>query len=692
MQLRQQIFIFIITVVLVMFTGTTFSVAQSLGAKTVIPAPQINCIQTDATNNLIINWTSATDPDGSFVEYQVHELANGQLTSSNTIATNSYASTLSATQAYPFFLGLVSNDNGNVTSYSDTVRNIFLELNNPSNGTAVLNWNVPRTNPLPGFGTNYEIYREYPVGTWTLIATPPYTTTSYIDTIDICSAFLNYRIELPTTTCAFTSNIEGDDFQDDIVPDIPELGHVSFVEASGQYEVTWGANSQDDTYGYVIYMQDANGVFIEIDTVYGINATSYNYTPTGDGPFRFTIAAFDSCFTMATPPTYQTSAKGSPHKSMWLTGGSSACSQDVELNWTAYQGFGATIVYDVYSRVLGGAWQLEGTTDQLSYVFARVPGTDYDFKIVARIAGEEATSNIHNQPWEGASGPSVAYISHASVVGDEIEIVHKVSLDGGIQSVKLQRLNLLNATYETIDEKAVGNGVVTFYDADVDVYDEVYEYQTVMIDSCGNEYPPINIVQNMVLQTNIDPLSLLVEMQWTEYEEFLGTTVSYEIYRGIDGVMEDLPLTVMGANNRFYSESLAGVVDEDFTGQVCYYVKAKEGANPLGDSDSSASNISCVILEPLIYIPNAFSVNGANPVFYPVTNYHQLEQYAFTIYNRYGQVLFHTEEKGEGWDGYLENGQIAREGVYVYRLSLRDGNGIEVLRHGHLTLLNATDE
>ncbi|MDX1447059.1 gliding motility-associated C-terminal domain-containing protein, partial [Lishizhenia sp.] len=656
MQLRQQIFIFIITVVLVLFTGTTFSVAQSLDAKTVIPAPQINCIQTDVNNNLMINWTAATDPDGSFVEYQVHEQGSGLLTIIPTISTNTYTTSISATQDYPFYLGLVSNDNGNVTSYSDTIHNIFLELNNPSNGTAVLNWNAPSANPLPAFGSNYEVYREYPAGTWTLIATPAYTTTMYIDTIDICSAFLNYRVELPTTTCAFTSNVEGDDFQDDIVPDIPELGHVSFIENTGDYEITWGANSQDDTYGYVVYMQDANGVFVEIDTVYGINATAYNYTPMGDGPFRFTIAAFDSCFTLSTPPTYQTSAKGSPHQSMWLTGGSSACSQDVELNWTAYQGFGATIVYDVYVREIGGAWQNVGTTDQLSYTYARIPGTDYDFKIVARIAGDQANSNIFTQLWEGASGPSVAYISHVSVVGDEIEVVHKVSLDGGIQSVKLQRLNLLNANYETIDELAVGNGVVTFYDDDVDVNDEVYYYQTIMVDSCGNEYPPINEAKNMVLQSNIDPLSLLAEIQWTEYTEFLGNTISYEVYRGVNGVIDDQPIALLGANNRFYSDPLQDVVDEDFTGQVCYYIKAREGLNPNGDSDSSASNISCVNLEPLIYIPNAFTVNGANPIFYPVTNYHQLEQYEFTIYNRYGQVLFHTEDKGEGWDGYLENG------------------------------------
>lgn len=246
---------------------------------------------------------------------------------------------------------------------------------------------------------------------------------------------MNYQ----TTTCAFTSNVEGDDFEDDIVPDIPDLGHVSFNEATGVYDITWGANSQEDTYGYVIYMQDANGVYVEIDTVYGINSTAYSYTPNGDGPFNFTIAAFDSCFTNATPPTYQTSAKGNPHQSIWVTGGSSACSQDVALNWSAYIGFGGGIIYDVYVRETGGTWQLVGSTDQLTYTFARIPGTDYDFQIVGRVTGEQANSNVFFIPWEGATGPSNSFLSHVSVVGEEIEIVHKLSLDGGISSVKLQR-------------------------------------------------------------------------------------------------------------------------------------------------------------------------------------------------------------------------------------------------------------
>ena len=68
---------------------------------------------------------------------------------------------------------------------------------------------------------------------------------------------------------------------------------------------------------------------------------------------------------------------------------------------------------------------------------------------------------------------------------------------------------------------------------------------------------------------------------------------------------------------------------------------------------------------------------------------HRIDQYQFEIYDRYGRVIFETGDPNEGWDGSIHNGnRVAREGVYVYRLSIRDGNGIEVLRHGHVTLLD----
>lgn len=65
----------------------------------------------------------------------------------------------------------------------------------------------------------------------------------------------------------------------------------------------------------------------------------------------------------------------------------------------------------------------------------------------------------------------------------------------------------------------------------------------------------------------------------------------------------------------------------------------------------------------VLYLPNAFTPNddGKNTVFLPVfTNPDEIENYSMEIFNRWGFLVFRTEEITFGWDG-----ANAPEGVYV---------------------------
>ena len=65
----------------------------------------------------------------------------------------------------------------------------------------------------------------------------------------------------------------------------------------------------------------------------------------------------------------------------------------------------------------------------------------------------------------------------------------------------------------------------------------------------------------------------------------------------------------------------------------------------------------------VLYLPNAFTPNddGKNSVFLPVfTNPDEIEEYRMEIYNRWGGLVFRTEEITFGWDG-----SNAMEGVYA---------------------------
>jgi gliding motility-associated-like protein len=64
-----------------------------------------------------------------------------------------------------------------------------------------------------------------------------------------------------------------------------------------------------------------------------------------------------------------------------------------------------------------------------------------------------------------------------------------------------------------------------------------------------------------------------------------------------------------------------------------------------------------------IFLPNAFTpgADGLNSVFLPIFSYpDEIEEYRMEIYNRWGGLIFHSEEKTFGWDG-----TNATEGVYA---------------------------
>ena len=93
-------------------------------------------------------------------------------------------------------------------------------------------------------------------------------------------------------------------------------------------------------------------------------------------------------------------------------------------------------------------------------------------------------------------------------------------------------------------------------------------------------------------------------------------------------------------------------------------------------------------MPPIIYVPNAFVPEGINTIFKPVLSDFDPADYDFTIIDRWGQAIFRTNIPSEGWDGRIAfSGEMAVTGTYLYMLTLRDGDGIEIIKRGHVTLL-----
>ena len=650
----------------------------------VVSAPLIDCIQTDAAGDVTINWAAVSDPLGTFSEYQVSSIQNGLLATIGNINTTSYVDVGAGGQQNEYFLTSASGCNGNALEYSDTISNIYLDLNNPANGTAVLQWNDPINPALSGMGAYYHIYREYPAGTWTLYDSVPFGMHFFIDTIDICDVFLNYQIVLPNQPCDYISNINGDQFQDMISPDIPILTYVTIDSLTNEVTITWNQNAQPDTYGYVIYVED-NGAIVELDQVFGIGTTSYTYSPdVSQGPLTYSVAAFDSCWTTTVPPTYQTSAKGEIHTTVFVSSTLDVCAKTVELSWTDYVGWLDFDLYEIYGKSDVQPWSNFGATTSTNFVVDVVEGETYTFVIQAiSVSGETSFSNPTTLYINTPGQPAFNYLRVATVVGEEVHLRHHIDASINIAEVSIQKLT--SGVFEEIARVPVSGNLVTYVDEEVDVNEASYTYRVQVIDSCGRPSIVSNEARTILLNIDNDDVEKLNYLHWNAYHEFDGAIIGYNVYRGYDGVFSGTPIATLSSNELYYTDDVNGVVS---TGRICYYVEAIESMNVYSFSELSHSNERCITLPPLIYIPNAFRPDGINKVFFPVISDFDPVDYDFSIFNRLGQIIFQSSTPGEGWDGRINlSGEMATNDTYVYMLTLHDGDGIEIIKRGHVTLV-----
>ena len=101
------------------------------------------------------------------------------------------------------------------------------------------------------------------------------------------------------------------------------------------------------------------------------------------------------------------------------------------------------------------------------------------------------------------------------------------------------------------------------------------------------------------------------------------------------------------------------------------------------------SNCITIVVEnpSTLSIPNVFTPNGdgTNDMFFTPGN--NISSYSLKIFNRWGQMLFSSEELLKGWNGTV-NGQLAPDGVYLYILDAKGADDVVYKKQGHITLVH----
>jgi gliding motility-associated-like protein len=109
--------------------------------------------------------------------------------------------------------------------------------------------------------------------------------------------------------------------------------------------------------------------------------------------------------------------------------------------------------------------------------------------------------------------------------------------------------------------------------------------------------------------------------------------------------------------------------------------------NVFGCSDTTYQRIT-VRPDVAIYIPNVFTpdADGLNDVFKPAGVGLQNLNYKMQIFDRWGNLIFTSEDFNEGWDGTYK-GKPVPVGVYAYYIVVYDIKGYKHFYKGHVSVL-----
>jgi gliding motility-associated-like protein len=181
------------------------------------------------------------------------------------------------------------------------------------------------------------------------------------------------------------------------------------------------------------------------------------------------------------------------------------------------------------------------------------------------------------------------------------------------------------------------------------------------------------------------------EIEDSLFVRILRPIVNFEIQ---GDPLIDKPLTLI--NKSIAATKFAWFVDRNFvSNKENIVVEVPDSANHafklIVTDDFGCTNDTTIyrviFYPPSVYVPNAFTPNGNlyNNIFYPVLT--SIKAMDFRIYNRWGELVFNTNDLNKSyWDGTY-NGQMCPNDVYIYKLKTVSVTGEKKEFIGHVSLI-----
>lgn len=145
-------------------------------------------------------------------------------------------------------------------------------------------------------------------------------------------------------------------------------------------------------------------------------------------------------------------------------------------------------------------------------------------------------------------------------------------------------------------------------------------------------------------------------------------------------------------NTKHTSQGIFDIILNSKESQVKFRVHAKQfvtGTVSVGQFiNNSYSNTVVINVPPNVFLPSAFTPNndGINDVFTVYQKF--IKEGSIVIYDRWGSILFETDDLSVSWDGTAQSGgNIVPSGNYAFRIKGISVAGETFSKTGYITLL-----
>lgn len=650
-----------------------------------VSVPELRCLEVLSNGDVTITWLASNDPNGDFVAYEIFSSNNvngpySLIATINNIAVTSYTHLSAQANLHKVYYYLRAKFGSPITntSNSDTLSTIYLVLTDPLNGTALLSWNelhIPRLIT----SSDFEIYRKYPLGSWTLIDLE--TNTNYVDTIYHCSDTIAYKIlQKDLSGCISTSNFDNALLRNIMPPQSPWLDSVT-VLPNGHAAMGWQASNSNDVIAYIIYKYES-GFWTPIDTVYGSTYFENSNSTASDVAEQYRVAALDSCG--------NTSPLSNVIETINVTGNLSICDNIFYLSWNHPAG---VLYFDNYRILLSKNSnpfvQLDITTKDTFNLYLDENQGNWCI-VIQSITDDGITqsSNLLCFNFQKPSLPDYVKLRKVDFINNHIEITWKAPSHASVQGFQIYRsTDSLVSFKKIVDIQKNISGDYFYIDPLTNFPPYPIFYKIATIDSCGNAVFQSDTASTLYLKgvVNFDITNTLF---WQGKMSSSVTDSQQILHKKIDNIpIWDLPLP---DNQRVFIDDLSTNDDIESSGHFSYQVEWPVYLEPpFDDYDTIHSLWIDLYQPPRIYLPTGFTPSSEileNQIFKPNGIFLKSKDYSFTIFDRNGRIVFETNNLNEGWNGNSFDNNPEPEQLYVYLLKITLINGNAYEKRGVVTL------